>query len=127
MSRFVLDSSALLALLCNEEGAEVVAKHSRNACISWVNLAEVYAKQKDVNVSESEIDWALEGLQVVTVPFDAPQAKLVGSLQESTRNQGISFGDRACLALAMLRGLPVITAQKKWKELEFNVEIILLR
>src|SRR3954470_6339900 len=44
MSGAVLDASALLAVMLNEPGADVVEVHFERAVISAVNLAEVGAK-----------------------------------------------------------------------------------
>jgi PIN domain nuclease of toxin-antitoxin system len=43
MSVAVLDTSALVALMLNEPGADVVEAHLEGAIISAVNLAEVGA------------------------------------------------------------------------------------
>jgi ribonuclease VapC len=40
---------------------------------------------------------------------------------------GLSLGDRACLALAILLRLPIYTSDRVWKKLALGVEIRLLR
>uniref|UniRef100_UPI0026EC9071 PIN domain-containing protein n=1 Tax=Phenylobacterium aquaticum TaxID=1763816 RepID=UPI0026EC9071 len=75
----------------------------------------------------------LEALSVVlnlpceVVPFDMDMAILAGAMQQRTRRQGLSLGDRACLALALREGLPVLTADHAWAEVEVGVEIRMLR
>ena len=49
------------------------------------------------------------------------------SFDEVTKQHGLSLGDRACLALAKLRNLPVLTADTIWKELDLGVKIKLIR
>ena len=48
------------------------------------------------------------------VDFDAAQAKVAGDLRSLTRAQGLSLGDRTCLALAPALGLPAMTADRAW-------------
>ena len=59
--------------------------------------------------------------------FDPAQATVAGGLVASTRSVGLSLGDRACLALAMLLKAPVYTTDRLWKKLHLGVEIRLLR
>ncbi len=44
-----------------------------------------------------------------------------------TKAHGLSFGDRACLALAKSRKLTVLTTAKAWQELELGVKVQLIR
>jgi ribonuclease VapC len=61
------------------------------------------------------------------VDFDVPQAKVAGDLRRLTRIQGLSLGDRACLALAQALGLPAMTADRAWAGLEVGIEIRTIR
>jgi ribonuclease VapC len=49
------------------------------------------------------------------------------ALKASTRFLGLSFADRACLALGQMRNLPVITGDRNWLKLQLPVERILFR
>lgn len=40
---------------------------------------------------------------------------------------GLSLGDRACLSLAVLRGLPVLTADRVWARLTVGIEVHCIR
>lgn len=62
MSSIVLDASALLALLNQEPGSDVVANLIAEAAISTVNLAEVVAKLSEAGLPQTAIETALEGL-----------------------------------------------------------------
>jgi PIN domain nuclease of toxin-antitoxin system len=44
-----------------------------------------------------------------------------------TRQAGLSLGDRACLALGLTRGLPVLTADRVWAQLDVGVEVVVCR
>jgi PIN domain nuclease of toxin-antitoxin system len=61
------------------------------------------------------------------VDFDAAQARVAGDLRSLTRAQGLSLGDRACLALAQALGLPVMTADRAWASLEVEIKIRTVR
>lgn len=114
MSKYALDCSAVLALLRNEPGADVVLSVLPEAIISSVNLAEVVTKLVDRNATNEAIDAALWSLNLVVVDFEPQTARLAGELRRATRSRGLSLGDRACLALAQERGLTAVTADAAW-------------
>jgi ribonuclease VapC len=128
MSEVVLDSSAILALLDREPGAEKLSVDILSeAIVSTVNLAEVQTVLVNRGIPREEA-W-LDACSPVrdVVAFTAEQAKTVGSLVSQTRPLGLSLGDRACLALGSLRGVPVYTADRVWTKLKIGVEVRLLR
>jgi PIN domain nuclease of toxin-antitoxin system len=114
VSDFVLDSSAVLALLWNEPGANVVATALPLAVISAVNVAEVVTKLTEVGSTTELFDRTLNRAQVEIAPFTESQARLCGELRRATKSRGLSLGDRACLALAIERGLTAVTADAAW-------------
>lgn len=126
MSWFVLDSSALIAAVKNEPGAETVGK-AQKLFMSAVNAAEcvgVLVRQgHSLEAACRALDMA--GLQIAD--FDRKLAEIAGALEEKTKPQGLSLGDRACLALALRENLPVLTADRHWKDVAVGVEIRLMR
>ena len=126
-AEFVLDSSAILALLNDEAGADVVAEILPSSVVSTVNLAEVIASLVNKGVSGADAEAALLTLDCKSEPFRREEAHLAGRLRESTRQAGLSLGDRACLALALSLGLPVLTADRAWRNLPLEVEVRLIR
>lgn len=121
----VLDSSAVLALLLGEPGAEAVTAALPGALLSTVNLAEVVAKLCERGMPAGEARAAIEATGVALVDFGVDQACLSGDLRKMTRPRGLSLGDRACLALARLRDLPALTADSAWEGLAgFDVVVI---
>ena len=131
-SAVVLDASALLALLREEEGAERVEYAVRSgALVSTVNWAEVLARLVDVGGDPEET--AAKALpssgigQVALVPFDDEQARETARLRRSTRSLGLSLADRAALALGKLRRLPVLTTDRAWRSLRISVKIEVIR
>ena len=126
-AEFVLDSSAILALLNDEAGADVVAEILPSSVVSTVNLAEVIASLVNKGVSGADAEAALLTLDCKSEPFRREEALLAGRLRESTRQAGLSLGDRACIALALSLGLPVLTADRAWRNLQLDVEVRLIR
>ena len=129
MSSWVLDASALLAFVKEEPGVERVAGAlMAGAAMSAVNLSEVIAKLADEGAPEPAIRHSIETAGIDIVEFDADDALVAGLLRPSTRAAGLSFGDRACLALAQQSGAPVLTTDKAWADVELDgVEIQLIR
>ncbi len=127
MAEVVIDASALLALLNDEPGADVVAEALRQGVISAVNLSEVIARLCGAGMPEKAIRKALQPLGIDIVPFDEEQAYQAGFLRISTQDWGISLGDRACLGLAKKLGIDALTADKAWAELSIGTTIKVIR
>lgn len=127
MSEVVLDASALLALLNREPGHEEVARTISQAAISAVNLSEVVAKLSESGMPGEAIRDALESLALEVHTFGRDLAYRAGLLRTETKSRGLSFGDRACLALGQHLTLPVLTTDRVWKGLNVEVEIRLVR
>jgi len=123
----VLDSSAILAVLWSESGSDLVLERVDGAVISAINYAEVLTKIADRGVDAKRAKALLASLAIETVGFDKTQAETVGQLRSQTRHLDLSLGDRACIALAMTKAWPVLTADKAWADLKLNVEVQLVR
>lgn len=128
MNRVVLDASALLAILNDEPGAEKLTPQLLQAAtISTVNLAEVQGKLVTRGIDpDSAWEAALSPIREAE-PFTAEQARIVGSLIAQTGVLGLSLGDRACLALAIVLKAPVYTADRLWKNLRLGIRIHVVR
>lgn len=113
---YILDASALLALLRQEPGEALVRQRlQQDTClISAVNWAEVVGKLAEGGRPADEFLPFLATLAPDICPFDEQQATECGLLRPLTRHLGLSLGDRACLALARLRGATAITADRAW-------------
>jgi PIN domain nuclease of toxin-antitoxin system len=110
----VLDSSALLALLFDEPGADRVATVLPDAVISAINLAEAATKLQDRGLDEATARAAVAATGVRIAPFSEDLAWIAASLRASTRDAGLSLGERACVALAIDRGARAYTADHAW-------------
>ena len=127
MSDYVIDASAMLALIKNESGAEYVRERIARSLASTVNLAEVGAVLSDWGLPDDETQAVTIKLGVKNVPFDLHQAQISAELRRVTRSSGLSLGDRACLALAKSTDLPVLTADRTWLDAGSDVEIEVIR
>ncbi len=122
-----LDASALLAFLFREPGHAVVGQAMSDACISTVNLAETLGRFARDGQNPEPIAMRLADSPLEIVPFSSSQAILCARLLPPSRELGLSLGDRACLAVAMERGIAAMTADSAWRKLKVGVEIALIR
>jgi PIN domain nuclease of toxin-antitoxin system len=129
----VLDASAFLAYLSNEPGADVVADAiADGASISTVNLAEVLSRVADrgrdpIDIIERWVDDGLLDGAITVEHFTIADAGEVARLRPTTRDAGLSLGDRACLALARRLDAPALTADTAWSQAEVTVELRQIR
>ena len=117
----VFDASALLVMLFDEPGAQKAAAEleTRDGVASAVNYAEVISKLMERGLPEEAALQAWRGLSVEVHPLDAAMALDAARLRATTRSQGLSLGDRCCLALArQLGNVPVVTADRAWRSVK---------
>jgi PIN domain nuclease of toxin-antitoxin system len=128
MNRIVLDASAILAVLNREPGADKLTPQLlSSATSSTVNLAEVQSKLVARGLSPDDAWEATLSPIREAMAFTAEHAKTAGSLITHTRALGLSFGDRACLALGLALRSPIYTADKSWRNLKIGVRIYIIR
>jgi PIN domain nuclease of toxin-antitoxin system len=127
MAEFVLDASAVLADLHGEPGGDVVRTAVRGSVISAVNFAEVITNLIDHGVPTEQAAFVTDHLGCEVLDADRQRARAVGALHAKTRRTDVSLGDRFCLALAEELGLPALTADRRWKDLDLNIEVQLIR
>ena len=128
---FVLDASALLALLRLEKGWEevdrIIACGDTSVFMSAINYAEVlsktvaYGKKFDVVVNEIRV------LGIRIMDFDSVQAEQVGVLKPQAAAWGLSLGDCACLTLARHLNATALTADTIWGNLESSFRMMFIR
>jgi len=123
----VLDSSAILAVVFEEPGADVVLARLGSALLSTVNLSEAAAKLVERGMEIRKAREILSDIAAERIGFGEEDAWLAGGLRKPTRALGLSFGDRACLALAMQRKCPILTADRAWSRLEMDVAVEMIR
>lgn len=117
----------MLALILDEHGAEAVEQLSEDSALSAVNWAEVWQVACAAGVRVDELRSRVEEYGVSIVPFNLDDAERTGDLHRGTRAKGLSLADRACLALAARLGVPAVTADRAWSDLDVGVEIVCIR
>ncbi|QEG26676.1 PIN domain protein [Gemmata obscuriglobus] len=122
----VLDASALLALLRSEPGAARVAAALDGAVISAVSLAEVLTNVAAYGKSHA-VTSAILRLRLPVIPFDEVQAGHVADLPQPPHAARLSLGDRACLALGLVYGVPVLTTNQAWGAFNTGVRVEIIR
>jgi PIN domain nuclease of toxin-antitoxin system len=127
MTAPVLDASAVLALLFDEPGAELVRGRVGQSLVSAVNYSETLGRAIDRGIPLERVAAAVSRLELTVVPFDAEAAEVAASLRATTRPHWLSFADRACLALGLSRSLPVLTADRSWGPLKVGVSVEVIR
>ncbi len=127
MTNVVLDASAALAALNDEKGASEVWPLLPGAFISAVNAAEVATKLIDTGTAAGTANEFIQRLGLEVVPFEQVDVAATANLRQTTREAGLSLGDRACLALAWRFDMPAITADRQWRNVAVDVEIRLIR
>ena len=127
MSKFVWDASALLLLLNREKGWQEISPLLGEATITSVNLCEVGSKMVSVGVPAPDVEPTLSALPLRVVSADRDLGYRAARLVEVTREQGLSLGDRICLACGLRARLPILTADRAWRKLKLEVEIHLVR
>jgi ribonuclease VapC len=128
MARAVLDASAVMALLLDEPGADLVAGYAGDALISTINLQEVIKSLLNQNNPEKAVQLMLDQFDIEPRAHTVEDAWAAARLYAHTKSKGCGVGDRSCMALAIAEGLPAITADRVWAELSIpGLDVILAR
>jgi len=116
----LFDSSAVIALVRDERGADKVLASLPGGFISTVNASEVIAVlMREAAMSFEEAQQALHKLDLTPLDFTIELAELAARISSpETHARGISLGDRACLATALHAGLPIVSADRTWSRLK---------
>jgi ribonuclease VapC len=124
----VLDSSAILAVILDEPGADLVSDSLGAALVSTVNVAETYTIVSRVGLPVDLVRDFLNYKGIEIVPLSHYDAEIAGRMITLTNTSGLSLGDRCCLALGMARKAIILSADRAWlpfaEPLGLKIEII---
>lgn len=128
MTDAVLDSSAVLAFLLGETGGDLAEQAFPTSVMSTASLTEVIARLIRQPMTANQAVTTARSVLVELVDLDIETATLAGELYALDGAPGrLSHGDRCCIALAMRRGLPVITGDREWLKVDLAVELRMIR
>lgn len=128
MSKVVFDASAIIALFAKEKGYKLIKNHLKDAIISSVNIAEVYKYCIEVQkLTKDEARSLIKLADIKIVDFSEEQALIKAELVHKTKQHGLSLGDRACIALAMVGKHSIVTCDKIWQKIDIGLEFIMAR
>ena len=125
--KWVIDASAVLAAIQDEQGGDYVKKNIDRCVISSVNWSEVLQKLRGTGCEVDKIDNFLNVLGLKVVDFTEDDARISASIWAICKSLGLSLADRACLATGLRLKTKIITADRVWKKLEINSQIHLIR
>ena len=117
MSAWVLDTSAILAYLLQETGADRIEGIIEDgAAVSTMIVQETMSKLVQLGLPREAAEEAIMsvGLNVHDVTFAL--AIEAGAMFPLTKPYGLSDDDRACLALGRTLDVAVVTADKQWSK-----------
>ena len=124
---YVLDASALMAVISGERGAERVLAVDRRSEISIVNVSEVMTTVVERGGDPWIVTQLLNDMSLWTRSFREWHAVEAAKLRPSTKPFGLGFGDRACLAQARASGWTVLTGDHEWAKLDVGIRIEMFR
>jgi ribonuclease VapC len=124
---YVLDSSAVIALIRRELGWEKVNAALDHSVISAVNLTESMTKLIRMGGEPRLVERLLKALDLEVIPWDEELAWASRDLCPLAWTNGISFAARACLTLARHLDLAAMTADSEWKKPRHGVHVSLFR
>ena len=128
MSNYVLDTSALLAYIENEEGADEVETLFVNALdstieifISTVTCIEVFyiSLQEQGNVIAANRLKLIENLPLTQQPLNQQLTKIVGEIKAS---KSMSFADSCIAGLAKFKNAVLVHKDPEFEQIEEDVK-----
>ena len=125
----VIDASVVIAILRGEPLQSWVTERLVDSRICATNYAEVATYIAKLDDPKKELGKLLDGLGFDVVALDRTRAVTAGSLAPRTSALGLSLGDRCCLSLAKMLGLPALTTDRAWMKAmdAVGVEVLLAR
>lgn len=127
-AEYVLDSTALIAVVEQEPGYERVVGLLHNATISAVNLAETINKLVGRGSPAGTVREVLMRLELAVEDWSQDMAYNSAEFTPFNKSHGLSLGDRACLTLAKRLHATAVTADRTWRRApRLGVRIMIFR
>jgi PIN domain nuclease of toxin-antitoxin system len=125
--QYVLDSSAVIALVRREQGWEKVQAALEHSVISAISLTESMTKLIRQGGEPRLVERLLRALDLEAIPWDEELAWASRGLFPLAWTNGLSLADRACLTLARQLDLAAMTAVAEWKKPTHGIRVCLFR
>ena len=125
-----MERAKALSEIGDDEGAKMwrrVAEMIDGSCMSTVNLAEVLTRFTRDGHDAAAVLARLRASAIEWAPFTEVQAAVAAELAPLAMPYGLSLGDRACLALALTRGEPAVSADRQWARLDLAIPVEIIR
>ena len=125
---YVLDSTALIAVVEQEPGCKRVEELLYNSAISAVNLAESVNKLvKRGSPAQAVRDVFME-LKLSVEDWSEDLAYQSAEFTPFIKSHGLSLGDRACLTLAKKLHATAVTSDRAWRRVpSLGVRVMIFR
>lgn len=124
----VLDSSAVIAVLLDERGADAVIPHLSGSEMSIINACEVLTKTAEQGGDPGSTMDIIISYGIRIRGFREAHAVRVAELRPLTAAFGLSFGDRACLTQGRCSERPILTGDHRMaqaaRQLDLDVRLI---
>jgi len=125
---YVLDSTAVIALLYSEPGYQYVKDVLDKSVVSAVNLAEIVNKLAQRGPSSEAVRESLVRLELRVEDWSEAMAYRSVEFTPFNKSHGLSLGDRACLTLAKQLRATAVTSDRTWRRLpSLDVRIMIFR
>jgi ribonuclease VapC len=127
-AEYVLDSTAVIAVLYGEPGHQYVNEVLHKSAVSAVNLAEIANKLALRGPTSEALRESLVRLKLQVEDWSADMAYRSTEFSSFSKSHGLSLGDRACLTLAKQLHATAVTSDRAWRRLpSLGVRIMIFR
>jgi ribonuclease VapC len=119
----VLDSSAILAVLLAEPGAQNVVACFPEGLLSTASLAEILSKVEHKGIDSEEVYDRIVAFGLRIVAVEAAHARIAAKIALAPREFDLSLGDRLCIALAFALNCALLTSDRGMLRLTAGISI----
>ena len=128
IAEYVLDSTAVIAVLYAEPGHQYINEVLHRSAVSAVNLAEIVNKLARRGSTSEALRESLNRLKLQVEDWTEAMAYQNAEFTQFSKSHGLSLGDRACLTLAKTLHATAVTSDRAWRRLPaLGVRIMIFR